>query len=101
MKRLTTILFIFLSLAIATSEIPELCNLVDDPSNNAEPSALEYHAAITREQTVLEAAEPLRAAAPRTGVNLTSSRSQPFSDGPRLSACSGRDVLLFISSLRT
>jgi len=101
MRRLSTILFMFLSLAIATGEIPELCNLVDDPSNNAEPSALEYHTALTREQSVLEAAEPLHTAAGRVRAKSTFPRREALSDGPLFSAGAGRDLLLFISSLRT
>jgi hypothetical protein len=101
MRCLPTILFIFLSLAIATSEIPELCNLVDDPSNNAEPSALEYHAALTREQTIFEAAEPLRTAIGPITANSTFRRRKAVTDGPLFSAWTGQGVLLFICSFRT
>ena len=101
MRRLSTILFIFLSLAIATSEIPELCNLVDDPSNNAEPSALEYHAALRREQTIFEATEPLRTAIKSPAADFTLTRREAVSDGPTLSAWTGQDILLFIHSRRT
>jgi len=101
MRRFTTILFIFLSLAVATSEIPELCNLVDDPSNNAEPSALEYHAALTQEQTALESAEPSRVAVRHFSATSSFSQRESSTRGLLLSAWTGRDVLLFISSLRT
>jgi hypothetical protein len=102
MKNLAMILFILLSLAIATSEIPELCNLVDDPSNNAEPSALEYHAALTRSRIIADTAESPRTAIRPSAANSNSARRDAVTDGHLLFfTWTGRDVLLLISSLRT
>lgn len=36
MKRVLPILFLLMSLAVAMREIPELCNLADDPSNDGQ-----------------------------------------------------------------
>lgn len=95
MIRVLPILFLFLGLAVATRELPELYNLADDPSNDA--NVLSWQA-----QTPLRTTHDLRSKerlpSSRTG---TFARRENQSCTSLLSASKGQDILRLISSLRT
>jgi hypothetical protein len=82
-------------LAVATREIPELCNLADDPSNDGQifksqaqtPLCSEHHA--ENEKTVLP---------PRT---ITFAHIEPLSCTSFVLSSTGREILRLVGSLRT
>lgn len=95
MIRLLPILFLVLGLAIATRELPELYNLVDDPSNDA--SVLTWQA-----QTPLRARHDAKSkeAIPPAG-SVTFARGENHSRTSLLSAKTGQDILRLVRSRRT
>ena len=94
-SRLFPVLFLLMSLAVATREIPELCNLADDPSNDGQVFNWQGSSA----ECTAQHAE--------NGVGTPQARSLTFNHIANrkstsvVSAKTGQDILHLIGSLRT
>lgn len=94
-SRLFPVLFLLMSLAVATREIPELYNLADDPSNDGQVFNWQGPTAVSTTQDV------------ESGVGTPQARSlifRPIADRRSASvvtAKTGQDILHLIGSLRT
>jgi hypothetical protein len=94
-SRLFPVLFLLMSLAVATREIPELYNLADDPSNDGQVFDWQGPTAVCTTQHI------------ENGVGTPQARSLIFSHIANckstsvVSAKTGQDILHFIGSLRT
>jgi hypothetical protein len=93
-SRVFLFLFLFMSLAVATREIPELCNLADDPSNDGQVLNSQGQTALGAVHCVV-----IKDGAPQSPcitTHIESLRSTSV-----LAAITGQDILHLISLLRT
>ena len=94
MSRLLTILFILMSLAVATREIPELTNLADDPSNDGQVFSFQREA----EARTINRVEDEAQISART---LAFSPTQNLEKNSVATGRSGQDILRLFGYLRT
>ena len=95
MSRILPILFLLMGLAVATREIPELYNLMDDPSNDGQVSNAQGQAAECATPRVDNQGSILP---PPTA---TFARMENLNDAWVVPARTGQDILRLVHSLRT
>jgi hypothetical protein len=94
-SRMFPILFLLISLAVATREIPELYNLADDPSNDGQVFSWESHTTLGTTHRVENEKRLLPA---RT---LTFTRAENLKCTSLVLVRTGQDILRLVRSLRT
>lgn len=95
MSKVFPLLFLFISLAVATREIPELYNLADDPSNDGQVFNWQRQTA----QGSIDRVENERGTPQSCGTTFTHVKSLRSASAD--SSTTGRDILHLIGSLRT
>ncbi len=94
-NRVFTIIFLLLSLAVATREIPELANLADYPSNDAHVFNYQRQAATQATNALEKNTLALPAGA------IVFANAEEAQDNGAARGKTGRDVLRLLGSLRT
>ena len=95
MGRILPILFLLMSLAVATREIPELYNLADDPSNDGQIFNWQGRTEVCTAQHA-ENGETL----PPARI-LATFHAESLNRTSEVSARTGQDILHLVSLLRT
>jgi len=94
-SRIFFIVFLLMSLAVATREIPELYNLADDPSNDGEVFTCQGQTSVRTTDRV----ENEERALPARIITFAHIENLSYSSGTP--AKTGQDILRLVGSLRT
>ena len=95
MSRMLAILFLFLGLAVATREIPELYNLADNPSNDGQV----FHSQGQTRPRVTHRVENEERALPAGPIVFV--RMETLTYASIVPTRTGQDILRLVGSLRT